>query len=82
MVRGRRFAAVALAVVCTLTLAGCSGKVRLSMQKHCESVGGTWSQATETCNPGAGAARQAKQMCESNGGVYLPGGMCEYEGTK
>jgi len=36
----------------------------------------------ETCTPGGGAARQAKLMCESNGGVYLPGGMCEYEGRK
>ena len=82
MVRGKIFASVALAAVCALTVAGCSGKVRLSMQKHCDSVGGQWNQSDETCQVGGGAKRQAKQMCESNGGVYLPGGTCEYEGTK
>lgn len=80
MRRGRVFASVAVAVICVFPLAGCSAKVRLSMQKHCESAGGTWSQAQETCNTGAGAAKQAKQMCEADGGVYLPGGTCEYEG--
>ena len=81
MQRGRVFAGVALAAALMFPLAGCSGKVRLSMQKHCESVGGKWQQSDETCNAG-GSSKQASQICTSNGGIYLPGGMCEYEGTK
>ena len=82
MQRWRVFAGVALTAVCVFPLAGCSAKVRLSMQKHCQAAGGTWNQAQETCSPGTGAARQAKQMCESMGGTYLPGGTCETEGEK
>jgi len=83
MVRGRVFAGVALAAACAIGMVGCSGKIRLSMQKHCESVGGKWNQSDETCQVGSGAARQAKQICEANGGIYFSGGgYCEYEGTK
>jgi len=76
------FAGVALAAACAFGIVGCSGKVQLSMAKHCDSVGGKWNQSDETCQVGSGAAKQAKQICQANGGIYLPGGMCEYEGTK
>ena len=52
------------------------------MSKMCAAHGGTWQASDETCNPGPGGKKAAKAMCESNGGVYLPGGMCEMEGAK
>ena len=72
---------VALACLAAMPMAGCAskGKVRLSVQKMCESAGGTY--ANKTCSPGAGGQRAAKQLCESNGGVYDPDAdACEYEG--
>jgi hypothetical protein len=83
--QGRRvLAGVALATALVFPLAGCGGKVRLSMQKMCQSHGGTWSQAQETCGMSSTeakqAARQAKDICVENGGSYLPGGICEMEG--
>jgi hypothetical protein len=69
-------------------LAGCAsgGKVQLSMQKMCQSHGGVWSQAQETCNlsptEARQAAKQAKDICIENGGVYLPGGTCLFEGAQ
>jgi hypothetical protein len=84
----RLLAGVALATVLVLPLAGCAtGKARLSMQKICQSHGGTWSQAQETCSMSATetrqAARRASDICAEQGGAYLPGGTCELElGTK
>ena len=87
MRRGRLLAGVVLATALVVPLAGCAtGKVRLSLQKMCEAHGGTWSQAQETCGMSTAeasrAARQAKDICASQGGVYLPGGTCELEGMK
>ena len=84
MQRGRLLVGVALATVLVFPLAGCAtGKARLSMQKLCQSHGGTWSQAQETCGTSSTetrqAARQAKDICAEQGGVYLPGGTCELE---
>ncbi len=87
MQRERLLAGVALATVLVFTLAGCTtGKALLSMQKICQSHGGTWSQAQETCGmsaaEGSRAARQAKDICAEQGGVYLPGGTCELPTAK
>jgi hypothetical protein len=65
-------AGVALVTVLVFPLAGCAtGKVRLSMQRMCQSHGGTWSQAQETCGTSATearqAARQAKDICAEQG---------------
>jgi hypothetical protein len=84
MRRGRLLVGVALATALVFPLAGCAtGKARLSMQKLCQSHGGTWSQAQETCGASTTearqAARQAKDICAEQGGVYLPGGTCELE---
>jgi hypothetical protein len=84
MQRGKLLAGVALATILVFPLAGCAtGKVRLSMQKMCQSHGGTWSQAQETCGMSATeerqAGRKAKDICAEQGGVYLPGGTCELE---
>jgi len=84
MRRKRLLAGVVLATALVVPLAGCAtGKVRLSMQKMCQSHGGTWSQAQETCSMSSTearqAARQAKDICAQQGGVYLPGGTCELE---
>jgi len=85
MRRGRVLAGVALAMALVFPLAGCAtGKVRLSMQKMCQSHGGVWSPAQETCGmTGAGAsqaARHAKDICAEQGGTYLPGGICDLPG--
>ena len=82
----RVLAGVALATALVFPLAGCAsgGKVRLSMQKMCQSHGGVWSQAQETCTMSSTesrqAAKQAKAICAENGGAYLPGGICEMDG--
>jgi hypothetical protein len=79
-------AGVALATALVFPLAGCAsgGKVRLSMQKMCQSHGGAWSQTDETCSTSSTEAkqakRQAKDICMENGGSYLPGGTCMIEG--
>jgi len=86
MQRRRVLAGVVLATALVFPLAGCSsgGKVRLSMAKMCQSHGGVWAQAEETCNmsstEASKAAKQAKDICVQNGGSYLPGGTCEIEG--
>ena len=87
MRRKRLLAGVVLATALVVPLTGCAtGKVRLSLQKMCEAHGGTWSQAQETCGMSTAeasrAARQAKDICTSQAGVYLPGGTCEWEGMK
>jgi hypothetical protein len=87
MRHGRLLAGVVLATALVVPLAGCAtGKVRLSLQKMCEAHGGAWSQAQETCGMSTAeasrAARQAKDICTSQSGVYLPGGTCEFEGQK
>ena len=87
MRHGRLLAGVVLATALVIPLAGCAtGKVRLSLQKMCEAHGGAWSQAQETCGMSTAeasrAARQAKDICTSQAGVYLPGGTCEWEGMK
>ena len=82
MSRVRILGGVALAAALVFPLAGCAGKVRIDMSKMCAAHGGTWQASDETCNPGPGGKKAAKAMCESNGGVYLPGGMCEMEGAK
>jgi hypothetical protein len=72
---------IVLASLVAMPMAGCAskGKVRLSVQKMCESAGGTY--ANRTCSPNASNQRAAKQLCESNGGVYDPDAdACEYEG--
>jgi len=65
-----------------MPIAGCSSsgsKVKLSVQKMCESAVGTYTN--KTCNHGASNQRGAKQLCESNGGVYDPDAdACQYEG--
>lgn len=52
----------------------------------CQSHGGVWSQTQETCNlsptEARQAAKQAKDICIENGGVYLPGGTCLFEGAQ
>jgi hypothetical protein len=79
---------VLLATALVFPLAGCAsgGKVQLSMQKMCQSHGGVWSQAQETCNlsptEARQAAKQAKDICIENGGAYLPGGSCLFEGAQ
>ena len=87
MRRKRLLAGVVLATALVVPLTGCAtGKVRLSLQKMCEAHGGAWSQAQETCGMSTAeasrAARQAKDICTSQAGVYLPGGTCEWEGMK
>jgi hypothetical protein len=84
MQRASLLAGVALATVLVFPLAGCAtGKARLSMQKVCQSHGGTWSQARETCSMSSTEARQAarhgRDICAEQGGTYLPGGTCELE---
>jgi ABC-type transport system involved in cytochrome c biogenesis ATPase subunit len=86
MQRRKVLAGVALAAALVFPLAGCSsgGKVRLNMAKMCQSHGGVWVSAGETCSMSAAgasaAAKQAKDICTENGGSYLPGGTCEIEG--
>ena len=85
MRHGRVLAGVALATVLVFPLAGCAtGKVRLSMQKSCQSHGGVWSQSAETCgmsgSEASRAAKHAKDICAEQGGTYLPGGICELPG--
>ena len=88
MKRKRMAAGEALATALVFPLAGgaSGGKVQLSMQKMCQSHGGVWSQAQETCNlsptEARQAAKQAKDICIENGGVYLPGGTCLFEGAQ
>jgi|RhiMetdeSRZDD1v2_1073273.scaffolds.fasta_scaffold2194355_1 hypothetical protein len=88
MKRKRMAAGEALATALVLPLAGCAsgGRVQLSMQKMCQSHGGVWSRAQETCGlspPEARqAAKQAKDICSENGGAYLPGGTCLFEGAQ
>ena len=74
---------MALAMGLVIPLAGCAGKARIDMAKMCTGAGGTWSPSDETCNPGPGAKKAAKDWCASVGGIYLPGtGVCEMEGVK
>jgi len=85
MQRRRVIAGIALVTALVFPLAGCSGKVQLSMQKMCTSHGGTWSQADETCNMSGAEARAAKKsakdICQENGGDYIPGGICNTAGN-
>ena len=84
MRRGRTMAGMALAAALMFPLAGCSGKVQISLQKMCASHGGTWSSSDETCNMSGAEAKaskkSAKDICLENGGTYIPGGMCETAG--
>ena len=85
MQRERLLARVTLGTVLVLSLAGCGGKLRMDMAKSCQAHGGTWSSSQEACTmPGGGsqASKQAKDICEYQGGVYLPGGTCMIEGVK
>lgn len=87
MQRVRALNAVALALLLALAVVGCAsgGNFRLNMAKACQSHGGTWSQSQETCTMAAGgsyAPKHARDICESQGGVYLPGGTCMIEGVK
>jgi len=79
----RKLWIIALVALAVAPMTGCAssgkGKVRLSLQKMCESTGGTYKNYT--CNPGTSSERKAKQICESNGGVYDPDAdACQYEG--
>ena len=86
MQRRTVLAGVALATALVFPLAGCSsgGKVMLNMAKMCQSHGGVWASAQETCNmssiEASKATKQAKDICVENGGSYLPGGTCQIEG--
>jgi hypothetical protein len=85
MKRKRMAAGEALATALVFPLAGCAsgGKVQLSMQKMCQSHGGVWSQAQEPCNLSpTETGWQAKDICIENGGAYLPGGSCLFEGAQ
>ena len=85
MRRRRVLVGVALATALVFPLAGCAsgGKVLLSMQKMCQSHGGVWTAAQETCSMSAAgasaAAKKAQDICVENGGSYLPGGTCVME---
>jgi hypothetical protein len=87
MSHGRVLAGVVLATALMFPLTGCAsgGKVRLDMAKMCKSHGGVWSATGETCNmssiEASKAIKQAKDICIENGGSYLPGGTCMYEGA-
>ena len=84
MGRRRMIAGIVLATALVFPLSGCAGKVQLSMQKMCASHGGTWSQADETCNMSGAEAKAAKKsardICQEQGGTYIPGGMCATAG--
>jgi hypothetical protein len=87
MQRARLLNAVALASILALAVTGCAsgGNLRLNMAKACQAHDGTWSQSQETCTMAAGgsyAPKHAKDICASQGGVYLPGGTCMIEGVK
>jgi hypothetical protein len=79
--------AVALTSILALAVTGCAsgGKLHLDMAKSCQAHGGTWSQSQETCSmaaSGSYAPKHARDICGSQGGVYLPGGTCMIEGVK
>ena len=80
MRRGRVLAGVAL--VTALMLAGCAsggkGKVRLSMQKMCNSAHGTW--AGGTCNTAPKSPKSGQAMCEEQGGTYFAdSALCQFD---
>ena len=71
----------AVVALLALPLAACSSAARLSSRKMCEATGGTYSG--NTCNPGTPNQKNATQMCQAHGGVYISAlDMCEIEGTK
>ena len=87
MQRARLLNTVALTSILAFAVAGCAtgGKLRLNMAKTCEAHGGSWSQSQETCTMAAGgsyAPKHARDICASQGGVYLPGETCMIEGVK
>lgn len=83
----RLFARMTLGAALVLLLAGCAtgGNRGVNMAKSCQAHGGTWSQSEETCSmeaSGSYAPKHARDICASQGGVYLPGGTCMIEGVK
>ena len=65
----RLLGVTAIVSMLVLPLVGCSGSLKISSRRLCESAGGTYSG--NYCNPGS--TRKASEMCEANGGIYLEG---------
>ena len=66
----RLLGVTAIMSMLVLPLVGCSGSLKISSRRLCESAGGTYSGIY--CNPGS-SSKKASEMCEANGGLYLEG---------
>ena len=76
MNRGRLV--LGLALVASLALTGCAGKVRLASSKTCAAHGGTYNAASKACTTQA-STKSAQQICQAGGGYYDTGAdVCEY----
>ena len=58
-----------LALVASLALTGCAGKVRLASSKSCAAHGGTYNATSRTCTTQV-ATKSAQQICQEGGGWY------------
>jgi hypothetical protein len=76
--------ALATALVFPLAGGASGGKVQLSMQKMCQSLGGVRRSKPAICR---GRKRdrlrsRPRTSASRNGGAYLPGGSCLFEGAQ
>jgi hypothetical protein len=66
-----------LALVASLALTGCAGKVRLASSKTCMAHGGTYNAASRSCTTQV-STKSAQQICQAQGGYYDTGAdVCE-----
>jgi len=69
--------ALGLALVASLAMTGCAGKVRLASAKTCMAHGGTYDASAKACTTQA-STKSAAQICQSEGGYYDPSAdVCE-----
>jgi hypothetical protein len=72
MAQGRAVTWVAVLGLAVLPLAGCVTSRTLSSKDLCEGSGGSYAEATKTCNPGS--AKSAAALCGAHGGIYMASG--------
>ena len=66
-------ARIGLAVALAISLSGCAGRARVSVQSMCEAHGGSYSTTAKQCSyPAQPPARSAAQICQMHGGELDP----------
>jgi hypothetical protein len=67
----RRHLALGIALVVSLVVTGCAGKVRLASSRSCQAHGGTYDASARACTFER-SSKRAQEICQAEGGYYDP----------